>query len=545
MNRRTFLSLSALAAAAGLVNWRFAQAAPPALKPGQYHAVVIGAGLGGLSCAALLARHGFKTLVLEQHDIPGGYATSFTRAVGSDIYPCEVSLHSSCLTTPSSKALLEQLGVWGKFTPVAHAHSWVSHFPDFTLELPAKIGLSGFKDMLLKRFPAQAKGLERYFALWSAVMEESTGLDSPSMGDKALFPVKFKALWSIRNKTLAQVMDPLITDPQLKAVLAQSWAYYGLPPSKLSAYYYLMPTGEYIEYGGDYIKGTSQALSDALADSITAAGGEVLTQTPVSAILMENGRAVGVKTVDGTIYRADAVVCNAAAPQLFASLMPQGSMPKQELDRVAGYQNSLSSFVVWLGLTQDISKTFPYGHASYSVGTDCEAAYDAMLACDYAACGFGLMAYDNIVPGFSPKGRFSLSIISMSGYEPWRRFEADYLAGNKAAYHKEKQRQTDLLIRMAEKRAIPGLTNMIAMRDSATPLTNLRFTRNPGGAIYGYDQTVNNSFMNRMPNDTGVPGLTLASAWGNPGGGYGGVLLGGKQAFKDVAESLTRGGGKS
>ena len=50
--------------------------------PGSYDAVVIGAGLGGLSAAAAFARQGYKVLVLEQHSVPGGYASAFKRPGG-------------------------------------------------------------------------------------------------------------------------------------------------------------------------------------------------------------------------------------------------------------------------------------------------------------------------------------------------------------------------------------------------------------------------------------------------------------------------------
>ena len=77
---------------------------------------------------------------------------------------------------------------------------------------------------------------------------------------------------------------------------------------------------------------------------------------------------------------------------------------------------------------------------------------------------------------------------------------------------------------------------MIEIRESATPLTNWRYTRNPEGAIYGFDQTVDNTFLNRLDCRTPVKGLYLASAWGNPGAGYGGALSGGANAFRMIME---------
>ena len=77
---------------------------------------------------------------------------------------------------------------------------------------------------------------------------------------------------------------------------------------------------------------------------------------------------------------------------------------------------------------------------------------------------------------------------------------------------------------------------MIEVKESATPLTNWYYTRNPEGAIYGFEQAMNNAFMNRIDNRTPVKGLYLASAWGKPGGGYTAVMGSGQTTFAKLME---------
>ncbi len=113
-----------------------------------------------------------------------------------------------------------------------------------------------------------------------------------------------------------------------------------------------------------------------------------------------------------------------------------------------------------------------------------------------------------------------LMIYMPCGYEPWRPFESDYFAGQKDAYRKEKSTITEMLINQVEEKLIPGLKSMIEVKESATPLTNTRYTKNPEGAICGYEWSMDNSFMNRIKNTTPFQGLFLASAWGNAGGSY-------------------------
>lgn len=77
---------------------------------------------------------------------------------------------------------------------------------------------------------------------------------------------------------------------------------------------------------------------------------------------------------------------------------------------------------------------------------------------------------------------------------------------------------------------------MIEVQEAATPLTNVRYTLNTAGAIYGYEQSVANTFMNRISNRTPVKGLYLAGAWGEPGGGYSAVLSSGKKTFGMIVQ---------
>ena len=145
-------------------------------------------------------------------------------------------------------------------------------------------------------------------------------------------------------------------------------------------------------------------MSDALAKAITDAGGKTFFGTKVAEILVENGRAVGVKTDDGQTFKAKAVVCNASAPQVFEKLLPKGILPRQEHDRLATYTCSPSSVIVWLGLNKNITGQFPNPESSYYTGYDLDAAYAQSMNCNFDQSGFSLMAYDKLIPGFSPQG---------------------------------------------------------------------------------------------------------------------------------------------
>ena len=166
-----------------------------------------------------------------------------------------------------------------------------------------------------------------------------------------------------------------------------------------------------------------------------------------------------------------------------------------------------------------------------------DESYQAAKKADVENCGICLTLYDNIYEGYSPQGKNTLNIITLQGYSHWEKFETDYFKGNKTAYQREKEQMADILIKRIEKTLLPGLSKAIEVIEIGTPLTNVRYTSNYRGAIYGWDQTLNNSGQSRLPHNTPVKNLYLSGAWTKPGHGYGGVLWSGLECFGEIMQS--------
>ncbi len=524
LTRRKFLHLMLTAGAAAAIDWESLEAMAGDIKnKGNHRVVVIGAGLGGLVSAAYLAKHGFPVTLLEQHELPGGYATSFDRAAGK--FTFDVSLHATVAENGIPQKILSEIGIWDKLK-VAYTPEFCRVIEaDYDITLPAK-NPGEIKKILSDIFPDEKIGINGFFDDMIQVQKEING-----------YAGKDSAMDRLEKLTLAEWIALHVQRPEVREILSAFWGYYGLPPSRLNALYFAIATGQYLVSGGQYFKTRSQDLSNTLMAAVTENGGQVLLETAAKGLILNQKRVVGVVDDKGTRHPANAVIANANVPDLFGRMMPEGSVPGDYLKNLDTYQPSLSSFIVWLGLNRELKDIKDY-EIFINPDKGCEAGYRSVLSGDLNRAGLGVTIYDNLYKGYSLPGTSTLTIMTLCGYEPWKKFEADYFAGRKTDYTTEKERLARMLVEKAENRLIPNLTAMIDVMEVATPLTNVRYTGNFHGAIYGYDRL--GAAMNLLDVRTPIRGLYLAGAWTH-GGGYTPAMMAGRDA---VGAFLEDWGGK-
>lgn len=535
VNRRDFIKNILAGMPLLVVDWdSFPTSGGRKDKDGAYDAIIIGAGLGGLSCGAAFARQGFKVLVLEKHRIPGGYATAFKRPGG---FTFDVSLHSTSVGTREGVAnLISGFPEIKDIVFVPHKPLYRAIYPDHDISVPHR-NIPGYIKILKGHFPEEAAGIDGIFADMKGLTADLSKFQKAGgKVDMNTFPQDFPYLFKNFARPWGAMLDDRVKNPKLKAIISGLWGYFGLPPSKLSTFYYAMPLMSYLEHGGYYPVGTSQAMSNALAGIIRKNGGKIKLGTKVEKILTRDHTACGVKTGDGVEYRGKAVISNASAPDTFHKMLDEQAFLKDYLARMDTFSVSFSSFQVWLGLNRDlVGKTgLKESEIFFNSGYDIEDDYKRASAMDFSSQGFGLTVYDNLYRDYSPKGKNTINIMTTQGYDHWEKYEKDYFSRKKADYRKEKNRIADILIDKVEKTLLPGLRKAIEVKEIGTPLTNLRYTGNPRGAIYGFDQTVDNSGRSRLQQKTPIKNLYLSGAWTFPGHGYGACIPSGLICFSQV-----------
>ncbi|NTU57737.1 MAG: NAD(P)/FAD-dependent oxidoreductase [Chlorobiaceae bacterium] len=505
------------------------------LSMNHFDVIVIGGGLGGLTAGAKLAREGRSVLLIEQHSVPGGCATTFKRHG----FLVEGGLHEldGLDSEDPKKVIFEELGVFDRleFVKIPEFYRVVSSKSDLVVPDNADQAINVF----IKAFPDEEKGIRKFFRTISAIRKEIDRLPSSRLKMALLFPffpLLFPNLVTRSRQTIGGFVDGIIRNEELKLALLTNFPYYHDDPYSLSLLYFSVAQSSFYRGGGHFIKGGSQRLSDHLAGVITANGGRVMLNTMVTRIITEHGRAAGVAfrqkhNAEEGIEKADAIVANAAIP-LVESMLPE---PERMLLRgkTAGLKNSCSILSVYIGFRRDISVLNNRAYSTFIIGdgvTSLKAAASGTRA-DFEHRGFVFVDYSRIDSGLGAEGK-SLGVICTVDYlDEWEGLDDD-------EYRRKKEAVGQIFVRRLEK-IMPGIGEEIEYVELGTSKTIKRFTLNPGGAIYGYAQTPEQSGMFRLPNRSNVPNLYFASAWSNPGGGFTGAILSGWFCAKEVLSSKT------
>ena len=497
-----------------------------------FDAVVIGAGLGGLSAATALSKAGKNVLLLERHNVPGGYATSFMRGR----FEFDVSLHElSGVGTEGNRGpawgILDGCGVASRveFVPIPDFYRCI--FPGLDITLP--LGRENFEDLMCSEFPAEANGIKRFSSIAFDLAREAIEFSLSGKKPNELNPEEFPAMATYAGRTVAEVLYPEVSDEKARTVLSMICNYLGQTPSKGAFAPFAMAVTTYLTYGPVHIKGKSQALSQAFVDTIEACGGQVWLNNGAARIIVSKEKVRGVIAEDGTKIECPCVVSNANPFATCLELIGRENVPDWYLNRLGIWSPGVGTFNVFLGLDRPYTDFGIRSHETF-VGSGYghwETADEmSKRAVDVDPPGISICAYNVADESFSPPGTTAMAL-TFGGYSaPWLKLTPrEYVAA--------KDKMAAKAIAFVNSLA-PGLRNHIEVMDVATPLTNIRYSGNPGGSFFGFAESRQPTGLDRIPFRGPVEGLYFASAWVYLGGGYFPTIFGGWLSANEVMADM-------
>ncbi len=474
-----------------------------------YDVVVAGAGIGGLTCAALLARAGLRVLLAEQHYMVGGYCSTFRRSgftfdAATHFYPL--------LGNPETITgrLLRDLGVatgWIKMDPVDHFH-----LPDGScFDVPAD--LTTYRHRLRAMFPSQAAALDEFFACVRRAYV--AGLQQHFRWRERDW------LAELRPLTVRDVLDRYFHNRRLKLLLTADCPHWGSPPRRTSFVFDSMLRLSYF-LGNYYPQGGSQAFADALAGRVTALGGDIMMGTRVLRVAV-TGRAVrGVELLVGpartprrVFVRAPIVVSNADALQTFEHML-EPSISAAALSRARRMRPTYPCFLMHIGLRGVPTEVLRARQGYYWDGWDSDRVGSDALR-------FKLFVPTLYEPALAPPGGHVLIVQKVQALD--FRTIADWGAHKRAV-------EQFILTRLDQ--LIPGIGDHTVVRLSATAATHHRYTLNHHGAMLGWEMSPDQLADSRPDIDGPARGLYLVGHWSRPGGGITPVMVSAMEVARRV-----------
>lgn len=436
--------------------------------------IVIGAGIGGLTVAALLQWRGLSTITFEQHTVPGGSASLFRKkgytfdagasmfyGFGSDEQSGSLNLHSR---------IFRRLGVQ---VPTIHDPVQIHYHLPNGFEVATHYEREKFLSELIARFPREANGIRRFYDELEKVFDIIRSFPVGSLEDArylvslaAKHPKKVAQLAYYSFKSMGEMARRFIKDEELLRFIdieCESWS---LQDANATPFVNAGICLADRHHGGiRYPIGSSGAIGKALVEGIRKFGGEVRFGQCVEEILLRNGRAVGVRLANGEEHYAKAIVSNATIWDTF------GSLVKDERYRVdaSKFDVSPSWFQLHLGVDASI---FPEGFNVHHIIVEDWKTYRELGGT------IRLSAPSLLDRSCAPEGKHVLHVFTTSTVDEWRkRYPKD------AEYEAAKARAAEALIRRTEK-ILPGLSSAIDRCYAATPLTHKRYLRRYRGS-YG------------------------------------------------------------
>lgn len=479
-----------------------------------FDTIIIGSGIGGLTCGAFLARAGMRVCILEKHTRIGGYAHDFSR----NGYRFDSGIHS----VPMGRDgfifhLLRLLGVEKEVEAIPHDFMYSFSAADERYAVPALEG-----DILAKLtsdFPFQKKNIHAFYndmhSFYRALIEPLFHFEERFTAKDTTFISRYF------NRSYKDYINQFITDEKLSRIFCSQWPFWGMPSELSPTIFCTLAFYVHAIEGSHYIKGGFSRLADALAKAVTSRGGLITNGVEVKGLVTEGDSVRSVLTGSGEEMEARWVVSDISPYLLHRQMVPENSRNKMWLRRLKNLTPSVSATGVYCGVTGEQLFSGRSTLDFWFDGTDYKDIYRSMT---------GTMPEE-------PNHLIFLRSPDENKKKTVQILEFCH-AAQSADLKRDKEKRVEKILAAAEK-YIPGFRTTIEVLEAGSPATFEYFSGNTGGALYGFENTREVYGEARLPNTTYLKNLFQTGHWCKPGGGVWNVMECGYTSAHTILQQVT------
>ncbi len=468
--------------------------------------IIIGAGLTGLSAGCYGRMNGYRTSIYEMHDKAGGVCTAWKRKD----YTIDGAMNWLIGTKPGTgyHRIWQELGAADNWKVHNHSNYMILEDENGS-PLPVPCNTDHLEEFMLKVSPEDRSAIIEFCNTVRSCWKISLPVDKPpelyTLVDKLkmvkMLPrLGFFAKWG--KLTVLDFADRFHS-PLLKKIftMGNDDAYSIMPALTLPMLFSWMNERE-----AGYVLGGALSLVDSIRKRYTDLGGEIHFKAKVEKILIEDGKAVGIRLSDGTEHRGDYIISAADGHETIFDMLEGRYID----DEIRGYYKNLKLFPPLIYTAFGVNRSFreiPPSLNGYSFALE-----KPVTIAERERRDINVLIY-NYDPSLAGNEKTTIVVPMNTDFDYW-----ENLYGDKEKYKAEKEAIADTLLNALETR-FPGITEQTEVRDVATPMTWVRYTGNWRGSYEGWLMSSKTMMMEMSKTLPGLKNFFMAGQWVNPGGG--------------------------